>query len=368
MSHIDASELKEYIISNNLTQKILLDIDCHDIREYGKEWRAALPNKTNKTALTVYKDTLSIAIRTSEGNTYGDIFTLVMKLKNISFGKANKYIHKLLGLKYSYTKNNTENITLGADNNNKDPLYLFKKIRRESYVGYMFNKDIQIYDNSILEEYSSLPYIGWIREGIMPNAFERFNIKYSYDKRRIVIPERKWDGDENEYIGVCGRTTIPDYEILGIPKYFKLSKTYPKGFNIYGLNENYQTIQEAGIAVIMEAPKSVLKRYSRNDGTAVAIGSCEITQGQAKILIGLNVEICICLDEGISLQHIRKMCEKFYRIRKVSYIYDQWGLIKQGSKDSPADMHNKIYNFMLKHRTLYTEQEHQLYLQGSEEK
>lgn len=368
MSHIDASELKEYVISNNLTQKILLDIGCHDIREYGKEWRAALPNKTNKTALAVYKDMLSIAIRTSEGNTYGDIFTLVMKLKNISFGKANKYIHKLLGLKYSYTKNNTENSILGADNNNKDPLYLFKKIRRESHVGHMFNKDIPIYDNSILEEYSSLPYIGWIREGIMPNAFERFNIKYSYDKRRIVIPERKWDGDENEYIGVCGRTTIPDYEILGIPKYFKLSKTYPKGFNLYGLNENYQTIQEARITVVMEAPKSVLKRYSRNDGTAVAIGNCEITQEQAKILIGLNVEICICLDEGISLQHIRKMCERFYRIRKVSYMYDRWGLIKQGSKDSPADMHNKIYNFMLKHRTLYTEQEHQLYLQGSEEK
>ena len=41
----------------------------------------------------------------------------------------------------------------------------------------------------------------WIREGVMPFACKRFNIGYSYDRKRIVIPERKWDGDDNDYIG-----------------------------------------------------------------------------------------------------------------------------------------------------------------------
>ena len=45
----------------------------------------------------------------------------------------------------------------------------------------------------------------------------------------------------------------------------------------------------------------------------------------------------------------------------VSYMYDKWGLIKKGSKDSPADMPNKIYEFMKKHRTVYDEQERRLY-------
>lgn len=354
MSKINANDLKEYIVENNCVPTILESLGCHDIKEYRDEWRAALPNKKNKTAVCVKKESLSSAIRTGDGSTKGDIFTVVMDIKNISFGKANRYLHKLLGLVYSYESKN--------DNEDKpDPLQIFKKVKRRTHK---LDKDIPVYDESCMKEYIDLPYIGWVREGILPMACKRFNIGYSYDRKRIVIPERKWDGDDNEYIGITGRTTIPNYEFLDIPKYFKLSNTYPKGLNVYGLNENYKSIQEAGYAIIMESQKSVLKRYSRLDKTGVAIGSCEITDEQVRILIGLNVELCICLDEGISLQHIRKECEKFYKIRKVSYMYDGWGLLKKGSKDSPADANNKIFNFMFKHRTIYDENEHNKYLEN----
>lgn len=324
----------------------MLALECHGIKEYPTEWRAALPQGTNKTAVCVKKDTLSVAIRSSEENKHGDIFTLVMTIKKISFGKANKYLHKILGLKYSFE--NKKEIT------KRDPLAIFKKIKRRKYT---IDKDVPVYDDSILKEYVDLPYIGWIREGIMPNACKRFNIGYSYDRKRIVIPERKWDGDDNEYIGISGRTTVPNYEMFDIPKYFKLSRTYPKGMNVYGLNENYQTIQEAGYAVILEAQKSVLKRYSRKDGTAVAIGNCEFTEEQVRILISLNVEIIIAFDEGIDINHVRQECDKFYPIRKVSYMFDKWDLIEKGSKDSPADEPNRVYNFMLKHRVIYDESE-----------
>lgn len=324
----------------------MLALECHGIKEYPTEWRAALPQGTNKTAVCVKKDTLSVAIRSSEENKHGDIFTLVMTIKKISFGKANKYLHKILGLKYLY--NNKKEVT------KKDPLAIFKKIKRRKYT---IDKDVPVYDDSILKEYVDLPYIGWIREGILPFTCKRFNIGYSYDRKRIVIPERKWDGDDDEYIGISGRTTVPNYEMFDIPKYFKLSKTYPKGMNVYGLNENYQTIQEAGYVVVLESQKSVLKRYSRKDGTATAIGNCELTEEQVRILISLNVEIIIALDEGIDINHIRQECDKFYPIRKVSYMFDKWDLIEQGSKDSPADKPNKVYNFMLKHRVLYDESE-----------
>lgn len=322
-------------------------MECHGLREYPTEWRAALPQGNNKTAICVKKDTLSVAIRSSEENKRGDIFTLVMTIKGISFGKANKYLHNILGLKYSYSKSDNKD-------NKKDPLAIFKKVKRQRYT---IDKDVPVYDDSCMKEYTDLPYIDWVREGVMPFACKRFNIGYSYDRKRIVIPERKWDGDDNEYIGISGRTTVPNYEMFDIPKFFKLSKTYPKGINVYGLNENYQTIQEAGYAVVLEAQKSVLKRYSRKDGTAVAIGNCELTEEQVRILISLNVEIVVALDEGIDINHIRQECDKFYPIRKVSYIYDRWDLIKKGSKDSPADMPNKVYNFLLKHRVLYDESE-----------
>ncbi len=356
MDTINADKLKEYIIENNCIEQILEDLGCHGLHEYDNEWRAALPQGTNKTAVCVKKDTLSVAIRSSDINKMGDIFTLVMELKKISFGKANKYLHKLLGLKYSFQRDKNE-----IDKEKNDPLAIFKRTKRHRHK---IDRDVPIYDDSCLKEYINLPYIGWIKEGIMPRACKRFNIGYSYDRQRIVIPERKWDGDDNEYIGVSGRTTIPNYDMFDIPKYFKLSNTYPKGINVYGLNENYQTIQEAGYTVVMESQKSVLKRYSRLDGTGTAIGNCELTDEQVRILISLNVEICICLDEGISLHHIRKECEKFYKIRKVSYMYDKWGLLEKGSKDSPADKENKIFNFMFKHRTTYDENEHRLFIEG----
>lgn len=343
---INANELKEYIIENNCIEQILLSLECHDLCEYQSEWRAALPQGNNKTAICVKKDSLSIAIRSSEENKRGDIFTLIMTIKNISFGNANKYIHKVLGLNYSYSKNKKED--------KYDPLAIFKKIKRQRY---MIDKDIPIYDETCMKEYIDLPYIDWVREGVLTFACKRFNIGYSYDRKRIVIPERKWDGDDNEYIGISGRTTVANYELFDIPKFLKLSNTYPKGMNVYGLNENYKTIQEAGYCVVLEAQKSVLKRYSRKDGTAVAIGNCEFTEAQVRILISLNVEIVVALDEGIDIHHIRKECDKFYPIRKVSYIYDKWDLIEKGSKDSPADKQNKIYNFLLKHRVIYDESE-----------
>ena len=47
-------------------------------------------------------------------------------------------------------------------------------------------------------------------------------------------------------------------------------------------------------------------------------------------------------------------------------MFDRWGLLKNGSKDSPADMENKIFNFMFKHRTVYDEKEHNEYIKTKE--
>lgn len=352
--NIDANELKDYIIQNNKQTYILESIGCEYIKEHIKGWSCARPCGTNKNAIFLYKDTLKASIFTSDlnrnkqdNNKYGDIYTLIMRVKDVSFGESIKYLHSVLNIKYDYQKQKTKDKT-------QDPLYIFKKVKKCKQI---VNKDIDVYDECILKEYSDLIHISWVKDGIMPFAAKRFNIGYSFDHKRIVIPERKWDGDDNDYIGIMGRTTIPMYEELGIHKYYPL-KPYNKGMNIYGINENYNTIQEHGYIVVTESQKSVLKRYSRKDGTCGAIGCCNLTDEQVKILIGLNVEIIICYDEGIDINHIRQECERFYGIRNVSYFWDRWGLLKQGSKDSPCDLPDKQYKFMLKYRIKYDANEH----------
>jgi len=354
---VTAIELIQYIIDNNLIQKVLDNLGCHGLKEYSTEYRCGLPGHKNKTSISIKKDTLKTKIFQSDnGIVRGDLLTLIMTVKNISFVEANKYLHKLLGLKYQYK--NTKNKSKNKQEEKQDPLEIFKKIKRKRKCVNI--ADIEIYDNTIIEEYEPCLYIDWIKEdGIMEFTRKRFNIGYSHKHKRIVIPIRYWSGEDNDYIGIIGRTTVKNYDLLDIPKYYPL-KPYLKTLNLYGLQENYQSIQEANMVVVAESEKSTLKRHSRLDGTVVALGSHSLSEEQIKILIGLNTEIVIAMDQGININHIRSMCENFFGIRHISYIYDKWGLLKD--KEAPMDLHDKYYKFLLKHRINYDDKEHKEYL------
>lgn len=344
-------ELKQYILDNDKIREIINSLDCHDLKEYTKEFRCGLPNHSSTNNIAINKETLGIKIFQSDSEIIrGDIFTLVMTIKEISFPKANKYLHKLFGLEYKFKAKEDKP-------EKKDPLNVFKKVKRKRCVINL--EDIETFDEDIIKEYLPLLHISWVNEGILPFTRDVFNIGYSAEKKRIVIPTRYWCGEENDYIGIMGRTTIKEWEMLDIPKYFPLKKYY-KSLNVYGLQENYKTIQELGICIIAESQKSVLKRHSRKDGTVVAIESHDISPEQVRILIGLNVDIVIAMDVGVDLHHIRGMCEQFYGLRKVFYIYDKYGLLED--KQAPMDAPNKIYEYLFKYKTLYDETEHKKYI------
>lgn len=346
-------QLKEYILENDKIKDILDDLGCHGFKEYNKEYRCGLPNHRSTNNVAINKETLSTKIFTSESQTIrGDIANLIMYVKNISFPKANKYLHELFGLKYTY-----KNDKLREDR--VDPLDIFKRVKRKRYIINV--DDMEIYDEDIIKEYIQLPYIDWVREGILPFTCEKFKIGYSVYKKRITLPWRWWCGDENDIVGVMGRTTIPCYEILDIPKYFPL-KPFPKSLHIYGLQENYETIQQEGYVIVYESEKSVLKRHSRKDGTGVAIGSHCLSDEQVKILIGLDTTVIIAYDKDISVQHILNECKKFKSIRQVYFIYDKYDLLKE--KESPADANNKVFEYLLKYKIKYDEKEHFEYLKG----
>lgn len=347
-------ELKTFIYENNKVPMILEDLGCHhiayhDLRDY---YSAAQPDGDNPMGVNIKNNchlnyrSFSRSVDYNDGE---DLITLVEKIKKVSFIDAIKYLHRLLGLDYKYQKPVKKNNQTQA-NQEKFRLSRFKQTAKPFDVN-----DIVVIDEDVLNDYISIPYIGWLREGVMPWTIRKYGIAYSYRRKRVIIPMRYWL--TGELLGINSRTIVPNYKELGIKKFF-ITPTYPKNANLFGLYENYDEIKKAGYVVIYESEKSVLKRDSKLDYTGVALSGHTLSSEQVRILLGLNVDIVISMDNDIPVDDVRFLCEKFYKNKKarVYYTHDQWGLL--GENDSIADMPNKVFDFLMKYKVLYDESEH----------
>ena len=350
---MDTISLKKYIFENNKVEYILTEIGCHSIIYHpNKEfYSCGNYNGDNKGAINVKNNEYLNVInwtREKDFESNSDIITLVQYNKNISFLEAIKYIHKLLDLPFEFKRKAEKK------DDKFDPLALFKRIAcRRKIVNVA---DIQVLEDELLNDFVPMLHIDWYREGIMPWARKKFNLAYSYKRKRVIIPIYHWL--TKELVGFNMRTTIPNYDEFDIPKYW-ITPTYQKSTNLYGLAQNYDSIVAKKIVTVFESEKSTLKRFSLMDDTCVSLQGKTMSEEQVRIFIGLDAEIVIALDKDVDINEVRFMCEKFYRIRPVSYIYDKWDLL--GEKDSPADKGDKIYQFLFKHRVKYDEKEHKLY-------
>ena len=353
-------ELKKYIFHEGKIEFILNEIGCghivyHPTKEY---YSCSNCNGDNKTAINISNNEYLNCrnyTREKEFDENSDLLTLVqynksLNNKNFSFFDTVKYLHKLLGLPLTFKKQEEKKEVV-------DPLYIFKKVKAKRKRQNVL--DFQVLDESELQDFVPYVHIDFFKEGIMPWTVKKFGLAYSYRFKRNVIPLRYWL--TGELLGFNMRTSVENYELFDIKKYF-ITPGYPKQMNLFGLWENKETIQEKGYVIVYEAEKSVLKRDSLNDCTGVAVSGHEISDEQVKILIGLNCEIVIAFDKDIDIDHIRHCCEKFYGIRKVSYIWDKYDLL--GEKDSPADAQNKIFEFLMQYRITYDYEEHNKYLKS----
>lgn len=356
-----SEQLKEYIIKNDKVEYLLTDLGCHGIKynESKEYWTASQPDGDNLTGVVIknvpYLNYYSYS-RNIDVTEHKDIFNLIQDVKKISFGEAIKYTHKLFGLKLTYNKPVTPEIQ------KTDPLAIFKKAAAKRR--YCDVSDIQYLNENVLNDFVPMIHIDLFREGIIKKTIDKFGLCYSYKHKRTIIPIKFWlDGS---LMGYNARTSIKDCEMLGIKKYF-LTPGYQKQMNLYGLWENRESIEQAGYICVYEAEKSTLKRHSRNDETGVSLQGHSISQEQVRIILGLNIrEVIICMDNDIREEEIWDMCEHFYHIRKVSYIYDKWDLL--GQKESAADKDDKVYQFLFKHRIEYDESHHKKYIESLQRK
>lgn len=351
---MDSLSLKQYIYDHKKIPDILESLKCHKIKYHDNQdyYSAAQPDGDNPQGVIINNNTYLNYISYSRGIGYeqkSDIITLVESIKHISFVDAFKYLHQVLGLDYKHTRiHKLKSATI-------DPLYIFKKYDNRNYIDV---SHINVLDENMLDDFIPIPHISWVKEGIIVKpTLEKFGIAYSYKKKRIIIPHRSWL--TGELLGINSRTTVDNYEELGINKYW-IAPSYKKALNVYGFWEHKDAIQKAKIVTIFEGEKSVLKRHTLLDETGVAISGKFLSDEQVRIICGLNInEIVIAFDKDVSIEEVRHACSKFYKIRKVSYILDKWDVLN--AKDSPADANNKNYQFLFDNRITFNYHEYEAY-------
>lgn len=350
-------ELKQYIYENNKIEKILEEIGCanivyHENRDYYSCSNARGGDCNNPAAINIKNNSYLNYINYTRGvsaEDHQDLISLVQYNKELDFITALKYIHKILGFKYSYTKPQ-------EPVKKKNPLEIFLKYDTKRAKCNVL--DFNPLDENILNDFVPYIHIDLFREGIIKKTIQKFKLGYSYRWKRTIFPVRYWG--TGELMGYNARTSVENYEEFGIKKYF-ITPGMKKEINLYGLYENYEDIIKAKYITIVEAEKSVLKRDSRLDSTCVALQGHSISDEQVKIICGLPInEIVIAMDKDVPIEEVWHICNKFYGQKKVSYIWDKWGIL--GKKDSPADAPNKMYQFLFKYRVPFTEIERKKYL------
>ena len=356
---MDTISLKKYIFDNQKIDYVLEKLNCHHITFHNKHdyFSACFPDGDNLQGINIrnneYLNYRSFS-RCVDYEDNKDIISLVEYIKNCSFIEAVKYLHGILDLEYKWQRKPQKS------KDKVDPLYIFKKWQDKKRRVDV--DDIHVLDEELLNDYVPLLHIDWFKFGIMPWARDRFGLAYSWKRKRVIVPHRYWL--TGELLGINARTTVENWEELGIKKYF-LTSGYNKSLNVYGYWENHEDIEQLKYCTLFESEKSVLKRFSLNDHSGLALSGKSISDEQVRIILSLNIqEIVIALDNDVPIEEVWHICEKFYNVRKVSYIRDSHQLL--GKKDAPADANNKIYNFLFKYRVVYDTDKHKQYLKSLE--
>ena len=345
---MNAKELKEYISRNDKLPEILESLGMHSINGSNpKYYSCGLPDGDNPTSTIIYRDE-SLTVNAYTRNIGGDedkkpnIFNLIMFINNCEFSAAINWCHTILGL----------------SNDRRAPYQkredLLSKHKKTVFSKSKFTKDdIIYYDLDVLDRYQKEQHISLVRDDglIDKRVLDKYMVMFDERTDRIIFPHLKYD-DVTKVAGVVGRTVHKAYKELKIFKYMSMLQTkFDKTFNLYGLSLNIDNIKSQGIVCVFEAEKSVMKLDMYGMPIGVAVGCHDISDFQRRLLIRLNVDICICFDKDVSEEHVRNTCNRLSIGRTVWYVKDTSNLLKD--KDSPVDRGRRVWYELFNNKTKY---------------
>lgn len=335
---MDSNNLKQYIIDNDLLEKILCGLDF-EFKSKGKYISMKNPDGNNKSAIVIFKNKLNVVNYTRGWN--GDIFTLIEKIKNITFSDSIKLVKHVLGIK------DCSDIKIL---NKPNILEVLSNLEKECNI----KESISILDESILNNYDKKPNKIWYDEGISLETQAIFNICYDNKSNSIVIPIRDEFGN---LVGVKNRKNTK--ENIDMKYYY----SYPvrKTLILYGLDKNKEHILKQNLCIVVESEKAVMKLHSNDIKLAVAIGGSDISKEQVSMLEELGIKIILAFDKDVILDAecmddctdcdikcMKKQLNKFSDSTDISCSIDEEDLLDE--KDSPIDKGIDVFKKVIKNR------------------
>lgn len=356
---MDAKELKESLserdiklIIKSLGEEIYYEDSDEMIMSTCLCHNGNSPNK-----LYYYKDSKNFYCQTHCGTL--DILSIVSNVKDISLPLSINYICTLLGIsdiKQGFSDDRIEVIEdwsfINSFQKNRDKLNKSNKVVCE-------------YSKSILNIFQEIYTSDWISDGISKEVMQHYKILYSSLQQKIIIPHFNIKG---ELIGIRGRAML-EFDISEFGKYspFILQGrmyNHPLGQNLYGINENKETIKRLKKVMLVESEKGCLQSATafgiENNFTLALCGCAKVSNTQRDLLLELGVEeVIIALDRQYEvvgseeynewLKHLRiKIINPLLPYFRVAVLWDTKDTLKY--KQSPTDVGREVLLKLMKEK------------------
>ena len=286
------------------------------------------PGADNPYGMLLYTANLHYLFTTRQGE--GNIFNLVMKMKNVSFPEALEMVGKWIGFKGS-------NVQIVRPFGG----FYRKLISNEQ----MLDTDLPTYSEADLPDINSGVSEFFFDDGIAYDTQESFGVRFDHDENCILIPIRNSNG---ELVGCKARNNDRNCDMSA--RYWA-ALPFSKTHVVYGLDHNYPYIIDKDTVILFEAEKSVMQAWSFGCRNAVAVMGHSISKIQTRILKSLMTKkIIVAFDEGLTEAEIKAEARKLL-VQSPMYqnqVYYIYGGMNPGSKDSPTDNGKKIFKELIK--------------------
>jgi DNA primase len=316
------SEIKAELIKNTDAIVTLLEyFDFAHIKPSRKEIRLARDEQGGQNISIKLENNENIKVSDFARGVSKDIFSYIIQEKGVTFREVIQQTKKILGLNDDWRPQQKRSLFGGIYDNVSRPNREMK---------------LKVYNESVLDKYERCSNLRFLRDGISLDAQKFWDIRFSPEDNRIIIPIHN---EYSDLVGAKGRLNGEADE--DNPKYLY---TMPVAMSqlLYGYSENYQYLYGNDI-IVVESEKSVMQAWDFGVRNIVALGSNSLSEKQTKLLLQLQPKrIIIAMDEGLDFEHTKRnadMIKNFCSIFTPEIWYwDSTMDLDIDSKCSPTDM------------------------------